>query len=89
MNSHTTQTVTLYPGLHFPSSIALISPTAVTNHTPYISHGFPLSHGWVLFSIYHSSSDSYFTEPVPGQVDSSSRIQGFIHHILNFTEYNL
>ncbi len=71
MDSHTTQTVTLYPGLHFPSSIALISPTAVTNHTPYISHGLPLSHCRVLFSIYHSSSDSYFTEPVPGLGHSS------------------
>ncbi len=33
-DSHITQTVTIYPGLHFPSSFALISPTAVTNHTP-------------------------------------------------------
>ncbi len=58
-DSHITQTVTIYPGLNFPSSIVLISPTAETNHTPYISHGLPLSHCRVL-SAHINVSD---TEP--------------------------
>ncbi len=51
------------PGLHFPSSIALITHTAVTNHT-LISHGLPLSDCQVFYSIYHSPSNSYSMEPV-------------------------
>ncbi len=48
IDSHTT--IALHIGLHFPSSIALITPTAVTNQTHFISHGLPLSHGRVLFA---------------------------------------
>ncbi len=36
-NSHTTQTVTHHPGLHFPCSIALIGLTCSQSHTHYIT----------------------------------------------------
>ncbi len=42
IDSYTT-TVACHPGLHFPSSIALITHTAATNQTHFISHGLPLS----------------------------------------------
>ncbi len=58
-----TQTVAFHPGLHFPSSIALITHTAATNQTHFISHGLPLSDRRELFSMYRSPSDSYITEP--------------------------
>ncbi len=65
IDSHTTQTVACHPRLHFPSSIALITHTVATNQTHFISHGLPLSDRRVLFSIYRSPSDSYFTESIP------------------------
>ncbi len=37
--------------------------TADSHHTPYLSHGFPQSDRRVLYSVYHSPSDSYSTEP--------------------------
>ncbi len=60
IDSHTAQTVTHYLGLHFPSSIALI--THRCNLALLISQLLPLSGHRVLFSIYHF--DSYFTDPV-------------------------
>ncbi len=39
IDSHTTQTAVCHPKLHFPSSIALITHTAATNQTHFISHG--------------------------------------------------
>ncbi len=46
--------------------------TAESNQTRFISPGLYLSHSWVLFSEYHSSSDSYIMEPF--QVSGSSLI---------------
>ncbi len=34
-----------------------------TNHTPYLNHGLPQSEHRVLYSVYHSPSDSYSTVP--------------------------
>ncbi len=39
IDSQTTQTAVCHPELHFPSSIALITHTAATNQTHFISHG--------------------------------------------------
>ncbi len=36
---------------------------AESNQTHFICLGLPLSHCRVLFSVYHSSSNSYITEP--------------------------
>ncbi len=61
IDSHTAQTVTHYLGLHFPSSIALITHRCNLSDTPYKPSTSPF---WsrVLFSVYHC--DSYFTDPV-------------------------
>ncbi len=65
MDSCTTLTVALHLRLQFPSSIALTKHTADgTDHTLYyINHGLPLLLCQVLYSVYHSLSDSYSTEP--------------------------
>ncbi len=39
-DSHTTQTVSCHPGVHFTSSIALITHTAAANHTHFIAMDF-------------------------------------------------
>ncbi len=71
MDSCTTLTVARHLRLQFPSSIVLTTHTAdctdhttdCTDHTPYIYHGLPLPLCQVLYSVYHSPSDSYSTEP--------------------------
>ncbi len=57
--------------LQFPSSIALTTHSCHQSHialitqliTHFISLGLPLCHCRVLYSVYHSPSDSYSTEP--------------------------
>ncbi len=56
IDSHTTQTVACHPGLQFPSSIALITHTQLQP----IKHTFGSPS---IVCIYHSPSDSNFTEP--------------------------
>ncbi len=55
MDSCTTLTVALHLRLQFPSPIALtihaLNTADYTEHTAYLSHGLPLCHGRVLFSI--------------------------------------
>ncbi len=64
MDSCSTLTVARHLRLQFPSSIALTTHIAdCTDHTPYINHGLPLPLCRVLYSVYHSPSDSYSTEP--------------------------
>ncbi len=63
IDSHTTQTVTCHSSLQFPSSIALITHSHLLPITQFISSGLPRSDCRVLFCIYHSPSDSCYTEP--------------------------
>lgn len=64
IDSHTTQTGTCHPGLHFPYSISLITRSPVSNYTHSKDWSQTTIQHPVLFSIYHSPSDSYFMEPV-------------------------
>ncbi len=60
-------------GLQFPSYIALTTHTQLialitcshlrTITQTYIYHGLPITYGRVLYSVYHSPSNSYSTEP--------------------------
>ncbi len=49
IDSHTTQTVTPHPGLHFPCSIALIAVSPEGNHTHFKYKALTTIQGRVLF----------------------------------------
>ncbi len=55
IDSHTTQTVTCHPGLHFPCSIALIAVSPAGNYTHFKYEALTTVQCRVLFSIYRSS----------------------------------
>ncbi len=60
IDSHTTQTVTHHPGLHFPCSIALIGSTWNQSHTHYFTPTQILLKSPSIVCFYCSSSDSTF-----------------------------
>ncbi len=58
-DSHTTQTVSHYLGLHFPCAISLIIRSPVTNYTHYITPTQIAEYCLVFIALLHS----YITEP--------------------------